>query len=133
MTTAPQKKPKKQPQPSNCTVAELKAWLAGIEAFQGVDWTPTSEQWDAVKRKIRSLSDAPLGVSNASDIAYSNHNVYQPVVDVQQQAPTNLFPFAQQRALLNSPGMVEPAIPHDTTPPNSLAEVTRAGYVPEFA
>lgn len=36
---------------------EIKAWLRGIQEFQPADWTPSVEQWNAIREKIYSLDE----------------------------------------------------------------------------
>lgn len=40
------------------TIAEFKAWLEGYSASMGA--APTAEQWDAIRKKIDWLTDAPV-------------------------------------------------------------------------
>lgn len=42
------------------TVSQLKAWLRGIQEFQPADWTPSKEQWQAIRDKIMNLDETEL-------------------------------------------------------------------------
>lgn len=56
---------------SNKTISakEIKAWLKGIQEFQPEGWTPSLEQWNAIKDKIFQLEEVE---------AESTRVVYEP-------------------------------------------------------
>lgn len=82
-------KAKKQKSSKSSVVSakELKSWLRGAMEFQPSDWTPTAEQWAAIRDRIFNLEEVEFETS----YSVSNHGQYAPEPTY---APVQAFPVA---------------------------------------
>jgi hypothetical protein len=97
---------KKQKAIKTVSPKELKAWLRGIQEFQPAGWTPSTEQWDAIRERIFLLDETEY--AEAFVDAYDNRQ----------------HVYTQPHTPAYTPVKVEPSIAYSSLPPSdsSLSE-----------